>query len=423
MSDITRTPPDLLSMPNEILTEICTYACDEGYNMYGRKRSSGREWLCAVRLTCKQLYTPASLEFGKRFLEDPFVMITDYSLEALNDICAHPLFGPRVRGISFDEFRSDEWYAESIYRKTTKSVLARDVRKMKTAGDRLQRYSKSYSEQYELGDSGRGEDLIVKALKLIKQHNKPVSIALLARIFEMPIGSRRRDNGNEYQMKTTFRMLVSAAQRSQYRINKFLCQIPPQSYDRPIQDNNPEIDIAEIARGSGIFAGLECMRFEVYSYEHTLTSALCGVLGTAAMISDFELSTCVQGFATWWATESYETTQAILRSVCCGSLKRPGALKKFLLKHRHTLREVFFDVVTLVGAWDEILRWIRDTLNLQILSVSELRYMDVSEFEEDDAEEKVAYSWFDGVRWSDPENICLGIDQLLEKKKKGRRRQ
>ncbi|KAG9566956.1 hypothetical protein KCU71_g1656, partial [Aureobasidium melanogenum] len=243
----------------------------------------------------------------------------------------------------------------------------------------------------------------------------------------MAIGFLRRcENNYKFQMKTTFCMLVSAAQRSQCRINKFFCRIPP-DYEGPVEDNNPEVDIAEVATNSGIFSDLECVQFEVCDYIYSFTAGLCGVLGSAAKISDLEFSTYVGDLGEYWVPESYETTEVVLRSVRCGSLKRlclsslvsqPGSLKNFLLKHRHTLQEVLFNGVTLVGGWDEILRWIRDNLNLQSLSLSELRHMTVSEFEDVD-DNKDAQFWFGRVHWSGTENIRLGINQLLENKRKG----
>lgn len=414
-------------MPNEILTKICAFAVDDhretGY-------LNGRVWLTAVRLACKQLYTPATLEFGKRFLRDPLVMMTEYSLGALNDICAHPLLGPRVHAVRVDAYLLNDWNPSELYEEIANAVLARDVDRKEAAGHKLQEQLKIYGEEYDLVDSGRAKDLLVKALRSIKQHNKPVSIALVGTDDEMAVGYLRRwENKYKFQMKTMFRMLVSAAQRSKCKINKFSCRIPPEyeALTRAV-DTNPEIDIAEVAASSGIFADLKCMQLEVLDYIQSFTTGLSSVLTLAAKISDLELSTRVGDFGNYWAQESYRATETMLRSVCCGSLKRvrlsslvskPGSLKDFLLKHRHTLQEVLFDRVTLVGDWNEPLIWIRDNLDLQLLSLSELRHMDMSEFEDVDEVEKSAQSWFDGAQWSGPENIRVGIDELLEDKRRG----
>lgn len=64
MSVTTKQPPDLLSMPNEVLANICAAVVDDR----GGDMGCGRETLRAIRLTCKQLYPPATTEFAKRFL-------------------------------------------------------------------------------------------------------------------------------------------------------------------------------------------------------------------------------------------------------------------------------------------------------------------------------------------------------------------
>lgn len=83
-------------MPNEILTEICSHVRDGDDT-----ESRGKEWLRAVRLTCKKLHVPATVEFGKRFLTAVPVMAARESLETLFEICKHPLIGPQVTEIQF----------------------------------------------------------------------------------------------------------------------------------------------------------------------------------------------------------------------------------------------------------------------------------------------------------------------------------
>ncbi|KAG9700846.1 hypothetical protein KCU95_g966, partial [Aureobasidium melanogenum] len=426
MSDTTRAPPNLLSMPNEILAKICAFAVDDhreiGY-------LNGKAWLTAARLTCKQLYTPATLEFGKMFLQDPLVMMTEYSLRALNDICAHPLFGPRVHAVRVDAHRLGDLDLREIYKEIKNAVLARNIEQMNVAENRLQERLDMYEEEYGLEDSGRAEDLLVKALRSIKRHNKPINIALMATTDEMPIGFLRRcGSGYAYQIKKTFRMLVSAVKSSQCRINKFFCCIPPDS-DEPVNDNNPEIDMAEIATSSGIFADLACIEFDIHCYIPTFTAGLSGVLESADKISDLKLGTsfwCIDP-RVYGAKESHDTTKALLSSVCSSRLHRvcfralvlkPAFLKSFLMKHRHTLQKVVFDNVTMVGPWDEVLVYIRGNLNLQMLQLFESHHMAVSEFEDDDIEDKAAqYRSYDVV-WRGPENVRVGLDKLLEEERK-----
>lgn len=130
-------------MPNEILTEICSHAQAETY-------FRGKDWLRTVRLTCKQLHVPATIESGKRFLEGPFVMISEYSLGALKDICAHPLHGPRFHTVRLDAYRLNDWNPLELYKEIANAVLARDIDRMEAAGHKLSEQLKIYGEEYTI---------------------------------------------------------------------------------------------------------------------------------------------------------------------------------------------------------------------------------------------------------------------------------
>lgn len=88
-------PPDLPSLPNELLAKICVYAVDEEPSM------RGKNWLRAVRLTCKLLYTPATDKLAKRFFKSLAVMVSRRSLQELVTFCKHDLIGPYIQEIVF----------------------------------------------------------------------------------------------------------------------------------------------------------------------------------------------------------------------------------------------------------------------------------------------------------------------------------
>ncbi|TIA39407.1 hypothetical protein D6C83_06389, partial [Aureobasidium pullulans] len=61
--------------------------------------------MCAIRITCKELHAIFEKDFAKRYFQDPFVMMTRESLQALVDICKHPVFGPHVRKVQLSNRR------------------------------------------------------------------------------------------------------------------------------------------------------------------------------------------------------------------------------------------------------------------------------------------------------------------------------
>lgn len=91
-----------------------------------------------IRLTCKHLYVPATKEFAKRFFTKPGVMVNTYSLQALVDICAHPIMGPYPRGITLDARRFGIDACRGINGDLEDSITNGDVKSMKKHGNELQ---------------------------------------------------------------------------------------------------------------------------------------------------------------------------------------------------------------------------------------------------------------------------------------------
>ncbi|KAG9515410.1 hypothetical protein KCV07_g7451, partial [Aureobasidium melanogenum] len=296
----------------------------------------------------------------------------------------------------------------------------------------IQEYVDACREEFDLEDSGRAEDCLAEAFKLLKQYKKPISMGLMASTHEVPIGFTRGGTyGWNYQLKSTFRILLTAAQRSQCSINKFYCRISDVNFDfKAAEESSPDIDMVEIARGVDIFTDTQCIKLDIYSHVPQFIAGLCAVVESAKNISELGLRYSVDGYEIYNAKASCQTTEAVFSSLCSGNLQRitlrslvskPKLLKEFLIEHRSTLKEVSFDAVTLVGTWDELLEWIRNNLCLQKLSLSSMCRMDASEFE-DDTLEHSAEDWYDyrapNFLWNGPENIRLGLDQLLKNKRK-----
>lgn len=87
----------LTSLPTEILSIIFS---DESVGS-SRGPTLSLTDLGAVRLSRKAFQSPATAIFAQRYFQNPYVMIWKESLEALLDICRHPVFGPCVRKIEF----------------------------------------------------------------------------------------------------------------------------------------------------------------------------------------------------------------------------------------------------------------------------------------------------------------------------------
>ncbi|THX50146.1 hypothetical protein D6D06_08159 [Aureobasidium pullulans] len=141
--DIAITNLRSLSLPNEVITMICTD--DE---------ISAKD-MCAIRITCKELRAIVEKDFAKRCFQDPFVMMTRESLQALVDICKHPVFGPHVRKVQLSNHRYDPYLLPNI-RQTLMDLI---------------------SAQWTLTESGDALKLLTEAFEILGTTGKPIALA------------------------------------------------------------------------------------------------------------------------------------------------------------------------------------------------------------------------------------------------------
>ncbi|THW14618.1 hypothetical protein D6D23_09310 [Aureobasidium pullulans] len=93
--DFNEQPSFLLSLPTELVERIACHADDA----FPKERPLSR-----LRSTCKQLCNQVSPEFAKRYISEPFIMMSRYSLQTLISICEHTIFGPYVRKVRLQAF-------------------------------------------------------------------------------------------------------------------------------------------------------------------------------------------------------------------------------------------------------------------------------------------------------------------------------
>lgn len=180
MSTTAEPSPDLLSMPNEVLANIYTYATD-GDDSESRWRE-GKSWLKAVRLTCKQLYDPATIQFGKRHLSDLSIIAVRGSLEELLKICEHRLLGPQVRKISLFGCRLDQKMLSTLKKDLDFWVRRRDLKGIRRARFQLQLFLDFLEEEVELEYHNGVFQLLVDALSKIRSYGHSISVAVFTNV-------------------------------------------------------------------------------------------------------------------------------------------------------------------------------------------------------------------------------------------------
>ncbi|THW33551.1 hypothetical protein D6D21_09949 [Aureobasidium pullulans] len=165
--DIAITNLRLLSLPNEVLTMICTD--DE---------ISAKD-MCAIRLTCKELRAIVEKDFAKRYFQDPFVMMTRESLQALVDICKHPVFGPHVRKVQLSNRRFNADLLPDLAEEMAEaSIEGRQAdNDMQLVRGKLQSLMDLVYARWTLTESGDALKLLTEAFKVLGRTEKPIALA------------------------------------------------------------------------------------------------------------------------------------------------------------------------------------------------------------------------------------------------------
>ncbi|THW54365.1 hypothetical protein D6D20_10266 [Aureobasidium pullulans] len=163
--DLAITNLRLLSLPNEVLTMICTD--DE---------ISAKD-MCAIRLTCKELRAIVEKDFAKRYFQDPFVMMTRESLQALVDICKHPVFGPHVRKVQLLNRLHDPHRLEVLAGKMAHASCWRRLEEMAQARRQLEDFTALIDEQYGLLGSKQALKILSEAFKALGEMGNPITLA------------------------------------------------------------------------------------------------------------------------------------------------------------------------------------------------------------------------------------------------------
>jgi len=396
MSITAQPSPNLLSIPNEILAEICTYATD-GDDSEGLRRN-GKSWLKAVRLTCKQLYDPSTIVFGKRHLSHLSIMVARGSLEELLKICGHRLIGPQVQKISLFGCRLDRKLLQPLREDLDYWIRRNDLQSIRHARLRLQLFLDFLEEEMEFGDKKGIFQLLVNALSKLWSYGRSMSLAVFTDLDDRlrPILGRReaveqisennrltlRDKINCDAVRCSLNTLCSAAIESSCRVHQLSLEVYESWY---------EAASSQRERSNGVTSYEKKVLLDVkdlYLVADSFTDNLDGLVKTVFLHTK-NLETLYlwpmlfPDVEVYWAhVNSFGRTIRSLQSDRLHKIEfeeavcRQKDLISLLARHRKTLRELHLTNFGLVGSWEDVMIWIRDHCSLTCLSVSGLEEYD-----------------------------------------------
>ncbi|KAH0029936.1 hypothetical protein KCU78_g3203, partial [Aureobasidium melanogenum] len=373
----------LLSLPNEVLAMVCA-----------NENLSAND-LAAMRLTCRELHDVTTKEFAQRYFQDPFVMMLRESLEALVNICKHPVFGSYVRKIQLlnNFFRPDglEVFAgEMAYAYSTKDVAGKS-----TARRQMECSTYLVAEQHDLLDSDAGLELLTQAFGILGAQGKSVAIA--SQKFDLPFrpigwskvaGDIPQRNINmilgEPEVLLATNILLSAARAGACVVTKLVVGVDLFLDSYREQPSRSQLDKSSLRNLLEFNFDFEWQNLDGrqsdLAYEHLacFLQTLPQNLKTLGVYPDAEVKRDT--------TETHSTFRFLREALRFDALKnmRPNALENIhlgkvflqqnnlllLLKiHRKTLKNLVLSEVYLAGDWDQVLFHIaeRSSLNHFIL--------------------------------------------------------
>ena len=410
-------------MPNEVLANICTYATDDEIPCWPR----GKSWLKAVRLTCKQLYDPASIVFGKRYLSDLSIVAARSSLEALLKICEHRLIGPQVRNISLFGCRLDQQLLLPLRGALDSCIRRQDLRGIRQARFRLQLFLDFLEEEMEFGEHKGIFQLLVHALSKVRSFGHTISLAVFTdeRDHLQPILGRQEaveqisgdneatleDKINRDAVRCSLNTLFAAAVASNCRVHQFSLDVCEPWYETAYLQRERSNDLTYYK--GNVVLDIKELFLVAQPFIDDLDGLVKTVLSRTKNLEILYLSPMLYPNVEldWDQANSFGRTIQSLHSDRLRKIEFEDAVCRendfisLLERHKDTMRELHLTGFGLVGSWEDVMIWIRDHCILTCLSVRTL-----DEYDEDGRR----------ISWTVPNNFpndLSRLDEFLEQRR------
>jgi hypothetical protein len=424
--------PDLLSLPNEILGQICVHAQDSD-----ETKSRGKEWLRAARLTCKQLCVVATVEFGKQFLASVPVMVARGSLETLFDICKHPLIGPQVTEIQLYGCRSSRYALHMLQEELEECLGSNNLHQARQIRHQLNLLLDFREQEIEFETFQGIFQHLESALKTICGHGSSVTLSVFTDVSVKPLDHIRaskqisqdsqdtlHDNFGVDCVRSTLQTLLVAAARSGCPVERL--KIGSDTWYEGAEDiSGVETTFKEslLSKVKVLHVRMNRCNF-VKHFQETLNIILQPTRNLAELYLRFE-----QINQTFLHGGDVDICARLIHSVqsrCLHKIElqemvcRPSDILALLDNNSDTVKDLRLSEVILLGSWSVVMTWIRDHCSLEFMSARKLL-----EFEEDETDETGHFwngdevTWVDDGfgRWDESGDLSH-LDSYLEQKRK-----
>ncbi|KAI4757380.1 hypothetical protein E4T52_07528 [Aureobasidium sp. EXF-3400] len=366
----------LLSLPNEVLTMVCT---DENLSAND---------LAAVRLTCKEFHAAATKEFAQRYFKDPFVMMSEKSLESLVEICKHPVFGPHVSKIQMLNTRIHTYWLQNLANEMVIAANNRQVVEIKRIKGQLQWLMDMLEEQNDFKQSERPLELLNEAFSRLKGSGRSLMIG--AQRISMPyapIGLRKAFSGCDEQpheiflepdMISMLQLLLDAVSSAGCMMQRIEIGVGDASWPSSRQWRQVE-SIRQERRPSTMHAEelhLDLQWHRTDGHANNLSPDLLPLIieNTTRNLKRFSLrSDCdPDGFEgilleNVSLSDWYEGLEEISLTKLC---LQEQQLRDFLSVQGISLKRLNLSDLIIIGDWDRLISWVSRTFELERFSLN-----------------------------------------------------
>jgi hypothetical protein len=317
------------------------------------------------------------------------MMLRD-SLEALVEICKHPIFGPRVRKIQLLNNFFDPITLEHLAADMVGACITTDTARISSGRRRVQRFASLLAEQYDLIQSGAGPELLRTAFEILGAQGR--SVTATSQKLELPyapIGwlNQARNFRAEHihrmfgdpRIRSTTKILLEAAQAGSCKVSKLQVAIgwfSPDFGDPSHHDFHGSLllDLQEFSFQFGWRNPSDPYNPLAHQHLVSFLEALPSDLKTLALSSDANVLDA--------SDEPYAVSYSLFEELRHDALAtmRPNAfedvhlsklfldqnnLLRFLDAHRGSLKKLVLNEVYLHGDWDQVLSRVAEDFSLE----------------------------------------------------------
>lgn len=356
----------ITKLPNELTAKICSFLA--------------KDELAAFRLVDRQTSATATREFAVRYFTTLIIMVSRYSLQALVDICSHPVFGGYVRNITFSAFRVEAGGLSELVTDFESGLDNNSLPEFNEAEKDIQLFLSHCRENIEL-HNGDGAEYIACAFSRLDERNIPLKIKVDSRPCGDAIGTKRASqfdiNGWYETTSLTVRMVLNGASQADCSLESLELLRDADEFDGrsdpiSLKDKDAE-SLRQLKRFTFHQHGVDSDGPHDFASVEQITQRTESLqfleIGFSSRYNDVDGATTPEAFDFFEMHVVHDLREISLSRMVIPQEELLGKLDEC----KKTLRKLRLNLIGIRdGTWEHVLTWIYHNLTLQDLELKDL---------------------------------------------------